>query len=56
MAPHLPRSRPADRLDVPMSLVHLHVDLTDVADGELLDGVLRVSGRLQEGIEPLETS
>ncbi|MFG3556850.1 SRPBCC domain-containing protein [Micromonospora sp. NPDC047557] len=35
--------------------VHVHVDLTDVADGELLEGVMRVSGRLQEGIEPFET-
>ncbi|MBM0232686.1 SRPBCC domain-containing protein [Micromonospora sp. STR1_7] len=32
--------------------VHVHVDLTDVADGELLDGVVHVSGRLPEGIEP----
>ena len=35
--------------------VHIHVDLTDVADGELLEGVMHVSGRLQEGIEPFET-
>ncbi|MFF0316537.1 SRPBCC domain-containing protein [Micromonospora sp. NPDC005252] len=35
--------------------VHVHVDLTDVADGELLEGVMHVSGRLQEGIEPFET-
>jgi uncharacterized protein YndB with AHSA1/START domain len=35
--------------------VHIHVDLTDVADGELLEGVIHVSGRLQEGIEPFET-
>ena len=34
---------------------HIHVDLTDVADGELLEGVMHVSGRLQEGIEPFET-
>nr|BFE63997.1 hypothetical protein GCM10020063_085230 [Dactylosporangium thailandense] len=27
----------------------------DVADGELLEGVMHVSGRLQEGIEPFET-
>jgi hypothetical protein len=25
--------------------VHIHVDLTEVADGELLDGVMHVSGR-----------
>lgn len=35
--------------------VHIHVDLTDVADGELLEGVMHVSGRLQEDIEPFET-
>ena len=35
--------------------VHIHVDLTDVADGELLEGVMHVSGRLQEGVEPFET-
>jgi len=35
--------------------VHVHVDLTDVADGELLEGVMHVSGRLPEGIEPFET-
>ena len=35
--------------------VHSHVDLTDVADGELLEGVMHVSGRLPEGIEPFET-
>lgn len=35
--------------------VHIHLDLTDVADGELLEGVMHVSGQLQEGIEPFET-
>ena len=35
--------------------VHIHVHLKDVADGELLEGVMHVSGRLQEGIEPFET-
>jgi uncharacterized protein YndB with AHSA1/START domain len=35
--------------------VHIHVDLTDVADGELLEGVMHVSGRLQEGLEPFAT-
>lgn len=28
--------------------VRIHVDLTDVADGELLEGVIHVSGRLQQ--------
>jgi uncharacterized protein YndB with AHSA1/START domain len=35
--------------------VQIHIDLTDVADGERLEGVIHVSGRLQEGIEPFET-
>lgn len=35
--------------------IHVHIDLTDVADGKLLAGVLHVSGRLQEGFEPFET-
>lgn len=35
--------------------VHVYIDLTDVADGALLDGVMHVSGRLQEGFEPFET-
>src|SRR5262245_545514 len=35
--------------------VHIHIDLTDVADGELLDGIMHVTGQLQEGLEPFET-
>ncbi|MFJ6167852.1 SRPBCC domain-containing protein [Micromonospora orduensis] len=35
--------------------VHVRLDLTNVADGELLEGVMYVGGRLQEGIEPFET-
>jgi uncharacterized protein YndB with AHSA1/START domain len=35
--------------------VHVHIDLADVAENELIDGVMRVAGRLQEGIEPFET-
>jgi uncharacterized protein YndB with AHSA1/START domain len=35
--------------------VNIFVDLTDVADGELLEGVMHVTGQLQEGIEPFET-
>jgi len=35
--------------------VHIHVALTDVADGELLEGVMHVSGRLHKGLEPFET-
>jgi uncharacterized protein YndB with AHSA1/START domain len=40
---------------VPGLRVHIHIHLTDVADGEPLEGVMHVSGRLQEGIEPFET-
>ncbi|MFF3855714.1 SRPBCC domain-containing protein [Micromonospora sp. NPDC002575] len=35
--------------------VHVHIDLTEVADSELLEGVMRVSGRLPEGFGPFET-
>ena len=35
--------------------VHIHFDLTDVADGELLDGIMHVGGQLPEGLEPFET-
>src|SRR5246127_4335833 len=34
--------------------VHVYIDLTDVADGDLLEGVMHVSGRLPEGFEPFE--
>jgi uncharacterized protein YndB with AHSA1/START domain len=35
--------------------VRVHVDLTEVIDGELLDGQMHVAGRLPDGIEPFET-
>lgn len=35
--------------------VHIHIDLTDVTDGDLLEGVMQVTGRLQDHIEPFET-
>jgi uncharacterized protein YndB with AHSA1/START domain len=35
--------------------VHIYIDLTNVTPGELLEGVIQVTGRLQEGIEPFET-
>ena len=35
--------------------VHIHIDLTDVADGDLLEGVMHVTGRLPDDIEPFET-
>jgi uncharacterized protein YndB with AHSA1/START domain len=39
----------------PDLLVHVHIDLTDVADGELLEGIMHVTGRLPDDIEPFET-
>lgn len=39
----------------PRLRVRVRVDLTEVADGELLDGVMHVGGRLPEGIESFET-
>ncbi len=35
--------------------VEIHVDLDDVADGELLEGVMHVGGRMPAGFEPFET-
>jgi uncharacterized protein YndB with AHSA1/START domain len=35
--------------------VHVYIDLTDVADGELVDGVMHVTGQLPDGTEPFET-
>jgi uncharacterized protein YndB with AHSA1/START domain len=35
--------------------VHIHIDLTDVADGELLDGIMHATGRLSQGIAPFAT-
>jgi uncharacterized protein YndB with AHSA1/START domain len=35
--------------------VRIHIDLTDVAHGELLAGVMHVTGQLPDGIEPFET-
>jgi uncharacterized protein YndB with AHSA1/START domain len=42
---------PAD----PAILVHIRIDLTEVIDGELLDGIMHATGRLPEGIAPFET-
>jgi uncharacterized protein YndB with AHSA1/START domain len=39
----------------PSLRVHIYVDLTDVAHGELLEGVMHATGQLQDGIEPFET-
>src|SRR4029453_16461775 len=35
--------------------VHVHLDLAQVADGELLDGTMHVTGQLPGGFEPFET-
>lgn len=35
--------------------VHIHIDLTDVVDGEVLDGLVHVTGHLPGGFEPFET-
>lgn len=35
--------------------VHVRFDLAHVTENELIEGVMRVTGRLQEGIEPFET-
>lgn len=34
---------------------HGRLDLTDVVDGELLDGIMRITGQLPGGFEPFET-
>lgn len=39
----------------PGTWTHGRVDLTDVVDGELLDGVMRITGNLPGGFEPFET-
>jgi uncharacterized protein YndB with AHSA1/START domain len=41
--------------DDPSIRVEVHIDLTDVVEDEVLDGVMRVSGRLPGGFEPFET-
>jgi uncharacterized protein YndB with AHSA1/START domain len=35
--------------------VHIHIDLSDVAHGRLLAGVMNVTGQLSDGIEPFTT-
>ena len=36
--------------------LHIDIDLTDVVDGELLAGVIHVTGQLPGGFEPFETT
>jgi uncharacterized protein YndB with AHSA1/START domain len=42
-------------VDQPDVRVQVHIDLTDVADGDLLEGVMHVTGRLPDGFEPFQT-
>ena len=39
----------------PSIRVHIFFDLTEVGDGELLDGTMHVTGQLPGGFEPFET-
>ncbi len=39
----------------PSLRVQVRLDLIQVAENELLEGIMRVGGRLQDGIEPFET-
>ena len=39
----------------PSIWTHGRIDLTDVVDGELLDGVMTITGQLPGGYEPFET-
>jgi len=41
--------------DDPSIRAEVHIDLTDVTEGKVLDGVMRVSGHLPGGFEPFET-
>lgn len=41
--------------DEPGIWTHGRIDLTDVVDGELLDGIMRITGQLPKGFEPFET-
>lgn len=41
--------------DDPSIRAEVHIDLTDVVDGKLLDGVMRIGGQLPGGFEPFET-
>jgi uncharacterized protein YndB with AHSA1/START domain len=41
--------------DEPGIRTYGRIDLTDVVDGELLDGIMRITGELSGGYEPFET-
>jgi uncharacterized protein YndB with AHSA1/START domain len=39
----------------PGTWIQGHIDLTEVVDGKLLDGILHIAGQLPGGFEPFET-
>jgi hypothetical protein len=41
--------------DAPGTWTHGRIDLTDVVENELLDGVMRITGELPGGLKPFET-
>ncbi|MGA2210841.1 MAG: SRPBCC domain-containing protein [Acidimicrobiales bacterium] len=41
--------------DEPSIWTHGRIDLAEVVDGELLDGIMRITGELPGGYEPFET-
>ena len=41
--------------DEPGTWTRGRIDLTEVVDGELLDGIMRITGELPGGFEPFET-
>lgn len=41
--------------DEPSIWTHGRIDLTDVVNGELLDGIMRIDGHLPDGSAPFET-
>jgi uncharacterized protein YndB with AHSA1/START domain len=42
-------------VDHPDLRVQIYIDLTDIVDGGLLEGLMHVTGELQDGVEPFET-
>ena len=41
--------------DEPGTWTHGRIDLTEVVEGEVLDGVMRITGQLPGGFAPFET-
>jgi uncharacterized protein YndB with AHSA1/START domain len=42
-------------VDDPDLRVQIYIDLTDIVDGGLLEGLMHVTGELPDGIEPFDT-